>query len=184
MNKKIPTIFLIVGILLVIIGISLTVFKVTNNDSKNKKEKENKILEEYEKFRNKVDNFNSSRDDYYNKVAKNLYPESVENNYENWISTLDVYTKATDEVEEGSSYLKDNCVNTYYSNNDVKNKCDAFVIAYETAINYYTKDVYAFNDNLNLYRRNNINSNSNMIDYELKYNYVDIDSDGKFWGKD
>mgnify|MGYP004531853895 FL=1 len=184
MNKKIPTIFLIVGILLVIIGISLTVLKVTNNDSKNKKEKENKILEEYEKFRNKVDNFNSSRDDYYNKVAKNLYPESVENNYENWISTLDVYTKATDEVEEGSSYLKDNCVNTYYSNNDVKNKCDAFVIAYETAINYYTKDVYAFNDNLNLYRRNNINSNSNIIDYELKYNYVDIDSDGKFWGKD
>lgn len=184
MNKKIPTIFLIVGILLVIIGISLTVFKVTNNDSKNKKEKENKILEEYEKFRNKVDNFNSSRDDYYNKVAKNLYPESVENNYENWISTLDVYTKATDEVEEGSSYLKDNCVNTYYSNNDVKNKCDAFVIAYETAINYYTKDVYAFNDNLNLYRRNNINSNSNIIDYELKYDYVDIDSDGKFWGKD
>lgn len=184
MNKKIPTIFLIVGILLVIIGISLTVFKVTNNDSKNKKEKENKILEEYEKFRNKVDSFNSSRDDYYNKVAKNLYPESVENNYENWISTLDVYTKATDEVEEGSSYLKDNCVNTYYSNNDVKNKCDAFVIAYETAINYYTKDVYAFNDNLNLYRRNNINSNSNIIDYELKYNYVDIDSDGKFWGKD
>lgn len=184
MNKKIPTIFLIVGILLVIIGISLTVFKVTNNDSKNKKEKENKILEEYEKFRNKVDNFNSSRDDYYNKVAKNLYPESVENNYENWISTLDVYTKATDEVEEGSSYLKDNCVNTYYSNNDVKNKCDAFVIAYETVINYYTKDVYAFNDNLNLYRRNNINSNSNIIDYELKYNYVDIDSDGKFWGKD
>lgn len=184
MNKKIPTIFLIVGILLVIIGISLTVFKVTNNDSKNKKEKENKILEEYEKFRNKVDNFNSSRDDYYNKVAKNLYPESVENNYGNWISTLDVYTKATDEVEEGSSYLKDNCVNTYYSNNDVKNKCDAFVIAYETAINYYTKDVYAFNDNLNLYRRNNINSNSNIIDYELKYDYVDIDSDGKFWGKD
>lgn len=184
MNKKIPTIFLIVGILLVIIGISLTVFKVTNNDSKNKKEKENKILEEYEKFRNKVDNFNSSRDDYYNKVAKNLYPESVENNYENWISTLDVYTKATDEVEEGSSYLKDNCVNTYYSNNDVKNKCDAFVIAYETAINYYAKDVYAFNDNLNLYRRNNINSNINIIDYELKYDYVDIDSDGKFWGKD
>ena len=184
MNKKIPTIFLIVGISLVIIGISLTVFKVTNNDSKNKKEKENKILEEYEKFRNKVDNFNSSRDDYYNKVAKNLYPESVENNYENWISTLDVYTKATDEAEEGSSYLKDNCVNTYYSNNDVKNKCDAFVIAYETAINYYTKDVYAFNDNLNLYRRNNINSNINIIDYELKYDYVDIDSDGKFWGKD
>lgn len=184
MNKKIPTIFLIVGILLVIIGISLTVFKVTNNDSKNKKEKENKILEEYEKFRNKVDNFNSSRDDYYNKVAKNLYPESVQNNYENWISTLDVYTKATDEVEEGSSYLKENCVNKYYSNNDVKNKCEAFVIAYETAINYYTKDVYAFNDNLNLYRRNNINSNSNIIDYELKYDYVDIDSDGKFWGKD
>lgn len=184
MNKKIPTIFLIVGILLVIIGISLTVFKVTNNDSKNKKEKENKILEEYEKFRNKVDSFNSSRDDYYNKVAKNLYPESVQNNYENWISTLDVYTKATDEVEEGSSYLKENCVNKYYSNNDVKNKCEAFVIAYETAINYYTKDVYAFNDNLNLYRRNNINSNSNIIDYELKYDYVDIDSDGKFWGKD
>ena len=44
--------------------------------------------------------------------------------------------------------------------------------------------MYAFNDNLNLYRRNNINSNSNIIDYELKYNYVDIDSDGKFWGKD
>lgn len=184
MNKKIPTIFLIVGISLVIIGISLTVFKTINNDNKSKKEKENKISEEYENFRNKVEKFNGVRDQYYNNVAKNLYPESVESDYADWIKDLDIYTTATDEVESVSNYLKVNCVDRSYSSNDVKNKCESFIIAYETTINYYVKDINAFNNNLVLYRRNSISSNDNIVDYESRYSYVDIDSDGKFWGKD
>lgn len=184
MNKKIPFILFFMGIFFVIIGVSLMVFNSASDVSRSKKELENKMLEEYEIFKQKIDNFNLARDNYYNNVAKNLYPESVEEDYEKWLDVLNSYTNDIDEVENVSSYLKENCVNKYYSNNDIKNKCDSFVIAYETAINYYTKDIYAFNDNLDLYRSNNDGGKESILDYNLKYNYVDIDSDGRFFGKD
>lgn len=184
MNKKIPFIVFLVGVLFVIIGVSLMIFDSTNKINKDKKELENKILEEYEVFKQKIDSFNLARDNYYNKVAKNLYPELVEDDYEEWLDVLNNYTITTDDIENVSNYLKENCVNKYYSNNDIKNKCDSFVIAYETAINYYTKDIYAFNDNLDLYRSNNDGGKESILDYNLKYSYVDIDSDGRFFGKD
>lgn len=184
MNKKVPIILLVMGILFVVIGVLLTVFNSVNSVNKDKKILENKVLEEYDLFKNKIDNFNLLRDDYYNKVAKNLYPESVKEDYGEWVDILNDYTKSIDEVESISNNLKENCVNKYYSNNDVKNKCDSFVIAYETAINYYIKDIYAFNNNLNLYRSNNDGGKESIIDYNLKYDYVDVDSDGRFFGKD
>lgn len=183
MNKKIVAIvFTIMGILLIISGLSLIVYKQLNGN--NNKDKESNILKEYEIFKNKVENFNTIRDSYYNVVAKNLYPESVETDYDDWVEYLDKYTKATDEVNNVSTNLKNNCVNFYYSNKDVNNKCQSFIIAYETTINYYTKDVLAFNENLNLYRRNSYNNNKDVKDYDLKYDYVDIDSNGKFYGRD
>lgn len=185
MNKKTSAIILtIIGLLLIIIGLSLTVFENINNKNDNKKGIETKIVENYETFKSKIDNFNNVRDQYYNDVAKNLYPESVESDYSEWIKSLDNYTVAVDDVVNVSDYLKDSCVNKYYSSTDTKNKCVSFIIAYETAVNYYTKDIYAFNDNLSLYRRNTVDANDSITDYKVKYNYVDIDSDGKFYGKD
>lgn len=187
MNKrKFSLLILIFGILLIILGISIFIYQEITTNKKNQKQLENTITEKHEIFRNKVELFNEVRSKYYIEVNDNLYPESVESEYENWIVILDDYTAKVDEVEEESKYLKQNCIDKVYSNKEIMSKCDAFVIAYETVINYYTKDIISFNENIDTYYRQNTidDKESKIKNYSSKYNYVDIDSDGNFIGKD
>ena len=124
--------------------------------------------------------FNEIRSKYYKEVNDDLYPESVELDYENWIPILDEYTSRVDDVEEASSFLKQNCIDKSYSNKEIKSKCDAFVIAYETVINYYIKDIVSFNENIDAYFNENNVSGDKIKKYSLKYEYVDSDNDGNF----
>ena len=56
MNKKTSAIILtIIGLLLIIIGLSLTVFENINNKNDNKKGIETKIVENYETIKSKID---------------------------------------------------------------------------------------------------------------------------------
>lgn len=187
MKKRNFAVFmLILGSLLILLGIGIFVYKEVTTNKNNKKEVENNITEQHEVFKNKVELFNEVRSKYYSEVNDNLYPESVESEYKNWLTILDDYTNKVDDVENASNYLKEKCVNTFYSNKNISNKCEAFIIAYETVMNYYTKDIISFNENLNAYRtKNNINLEESKIkDYPSKYNYMDINTDGNFIGKD
>ena len=178
--KKNAVIIIISSILVIgiIVGIVLVSNKIKENN-KIKKEKENNIVENYFKFKEKVEDFNMQRKIYTNQVDSDLFVESVYK-YEDWIKELDAFTEKIEAVESVSGYLKENCVNKLYDNQDVKNKCDAFIIAYETAFNYYVKDVMHFNESMEEF-----SSKSKTYDkYELNYEYVDINKDGKFFGKD
>ncbi len=184
-KRKIAIIILLLGILLITSGIGVFVYKEISTNKKNKKEIENRIIKEHNKLENKINAFNVTRGKYYNEVNDNLYPETVESEYKNWLKVLAQYTSAVDEFEESSKYLKQNCVGKYYSNKDVSNKCKAFIIEYETVINYYTKDIESFNENINLYYSNNKidEEKSEIKKYNTKYDYIDIDTDGEFKGK-
>lgn len=183
-NKKVAIFTLIIGILLIITGLTMSVCTYIDKQNKQKKQVENTILEKYDVFKDNVESFNDIRKVYYTDVASNLYPESVEEEYEDWLIMLENYTKQVDSVENSSNELKEYCVNKYYSNEDVKNKCDSFVIAYETTINYYAKDIISFNEVIDTYQRNIVEENESIHNYELKYDYIDINLDGKFIGRD
>lgn len=182
-NKKLAVFALIVGILLIIIGLSVGIYTYINKNKEENKKYEETILKEYETFKTNTDTFNDMRTAYYNDVAKNLYPESVEEEYENWMEVLKNYTDSIDKVESSSNKLKEECVNKYHSNEDIKNKCESFVIAYETVMNYYTKDIISFNETINAYL-DDAEDEEEIQSYELKYDYTDINVDGKFIGKD
>lgn len=183
-KRKVAVILSILGFLLVVLGVSILIYKDFTNKKKNKEEIEENIVLEYNDFKEKVETFNEKRSIYYSDIASNLFTETVEGNYDDWNKFLDDYTKLVDDIEDNSNYLKDKCVNKYYSNKEVSNKCDSFVIAYETVINYYTKDIESFNEVLDEYRReNNESKESEIKDYVSKYNYVDINLDGEFIGK-
>lgn len=184
-SKKIAIIVCVFGILLIVGGLSLGSYIYLMRQSKEHKKVEDKILTEYNTFKDNVESFNEFRNkSYYNKVATDLYVESVESDYESWIEVIDDYTKYVDHVEEASAYLKENCVNKYYSNSNIKNKCDSFVIAYETTLNYYTKDIISFNEIITSYLRNLEEEQDKIKLYDQKYDYMDINLDGKFIGKD
>lgn len=184
-SKKIAVIICIFGILLIIGGLSLGSCIYLVRQNKEHKRVEDKILVEYNIFKDNVESFNEFRNkNYYNEVATNLYVESVESEYESWVEVLNRYTELVDRVDNSSTFLKKNCVNKYYSNKNVKNKCDSFVIAYETTINYYTKDIFSFNDTITSYLKEISGEQENIRLYKQKYNYIDINLDGKFIGKD
>lgn len=184
MKRKLPIIFLIIGILLILVGLSWIVYEEIIVENKEKQQVEDKIVKEYDSFKDKVEIFNQKRTVYYDEVVDDLFIESVKDNYNDWVLILDEYTTTVDEVEKESSYLKEHCVNSYYSNKDVFNKCEAFEIAYETVMNYYAKDIIDFNEVIDSYRKEYDISEEEVLDYELKYNYIDIDDDGKYIGKD
>ena len=185
--KKRSTAFiiLIIGILLIVLGICILIFKKINIEKNKQKELEKNIIENYNIFENKVSAFDENRSLYYTNTYNNLILENVKTNYKNWILVLDNYTDKVDQVEEASVYLKQNCIEKEYSNQDISNKCKSFIIRYETVINYYAKDIISFNKVLSEYRKefNVIEENSEIKDYYLKYNYVDINLDGEFKGK-
>ena len=89
--------------------------------------------------------------------------------YDGWILSLDSYTEAMDKVENTSEKLKKNCINEYYADTSVNNKCVAFIDAYEKAINSYVEDIDSFNSKID-----EINK------YESKYKKVDLNKDNTF----
>lgn len=184
MKRKLPIILLIIGILLILLGVSLTVYTKMSSEKKEKEEIETTIIEKYDSFKDKVEIFNEKRTTYYSNIGNNLFIEEVKDNYNDWILFLDEYTVTVDDVENESKYLKEHCVNNGFGNKDVANKCEAFVIAYETVMNYYAKDIVSFNEIINSYRKEYNISVEEVSDYNLKYNYTDINDDGKYIGKD
>lgn len=184
-RRKIIFLILVFGVLLIGSGIAIIAYEKVSSSKYKQNKLEFDIVEQDVNFRKKVESFNERRSSYYNEVASNLFTETVEDSYDDWILILDKYTESVDAVNDSSSFLKENCVNKHYSNSDIMNKCDAFIIAYETVINYYTKDILSFNDVIEEFRREkDLNDNdTNFKNYVSKYQYVDINSDGEFIGK-
>lgn len=179
MKKKIIIILVAILVVLLIAGGSILIYKKSSDDKKEREKLYKNIAEQYKVFREKVEEFNDERHIYSDSVGSNLFPESVEE-YDSWIEEIDKYTEAVTEINRNSDFLLKKCVNRYYSDRDTKNKCEAFVIAYETAFNYYVKDITAFNKSM----KELSTKNKELKEYELSYNYVDIDDNGKYYGKE
>lgn len=184
-KKSIAFIILVIGILLIVLGICILVFRKNSFENKKQKELEETIIEKYTLFNKNIETFDEIRALYYSDINNKLLVENVSTSYKDWISFLDNYTSQVDKVEESSNYLKQECIEKEYSNQDILNTCKSFIIRYETVINYYTKDIISFNELLDKYRKElALTEESNIKDYNLKYNYVDIDLNGEFKGKD
>ena len=184
MKNKLPITFLVIGILLILLGLSSAVYIKISFEKQERQNMEQTILEDYSSFEKKAALFNDKRMDYYDDVVANLFVEEVKDNYNSWVIFLDEYTRVVDDIENESLYLKDHCVNNYFSNKDVSNACSSFVISYETIMNYYAKDIISFNEIINKYRNDYDISEEELLDYNLKYNYTDINDDGRYIGKD
>ena len=105
-KHKFVIILLIIGTLLVVMGLSLTIYNYMNNKNNENKETEANILNNYEGFKRNSEKFYDFRSKtYYNEVTINLFPESVETDYDNWLKMLDNYTSLIDEVESSSSNI-------------------------------------------------------------------------------
>lgn len=182
MKRKFTIGAIILGIMLILLGVLIPAYKSIFSSNQEVKEHAKIITKDYETFKEKVDLFNGERTTYYQKVVDNLYVESVQDEYKNWSETVASYSNSVDQVEQSSENLKELCVK-YYSDKELSNKCKSFVIAYETVMNYYTKDINAYNDIIGAYN-NSVEDYKKLETFSSKYDYTDINEDGNFIGKD
>lgn len=181
MNKKVKIILIVLLCLIVVGGIGFASVKAIQSAEKDRKEEqklEKEIVDNFEKFKEAVGDFNIEWSTYHTVIESDINANTVYQ-YDGWILSLDSYTEAMDKVEEASAVYKKNCVNKYYANTNVKNKCDAFMDAYEKAINSYVKDIEGFNekiDELNEKRKDD----DKLAKYELKYKKVDLNNDKEY----
>ena len=173
--KKVAIVTLVLAIALIVTGNSLLVYNLMNKEELDLKKMTASIKKEYNIFKKDIESFNEKKEEYDEQVASNLFAETVEE-YDKWIEVIDSYTKTIDKIENDSHSLKQKCINKTYADEDIKNKCNAFVLAYEESINSYVKDIMGFNKELNDIK-NNLKE-TKISEYDLSYDYVDINSDG------
>lgn len=187
-NKSTKLIICIVlGFVLIVAGVGISVAVTVNQDHEQLKKLENDIQNKYKLFKAEADLFPDARKSYQTTVVENLYIESVSEEYEGWIESLESYRKVVDNVVSKAEPLKDLCIGKEYTDQTTKNDCDAYTINYETIMNYFVKDAEAFNEFMSSYYKDYGGDSETYPLYSLdgkKYQYIDINDDGKFIGKD
>lgn len=173
----------VVGVLC-IFGGSVTAFiESFASDVNSTKENVEIIEKKYDGFKKLMESFNTERELLYANVINNLYIEDVILKYNEWFGYYGEFQKTIQSVEEYRDMLEERCLGILYNDSNIQSKCDSMVISYETAINYYVKDVNKFNKFLNTY-----NEGAHEIDrvslFELYgYNYIDFNDDGNYLGE-
>ena len=111
----------------------------------------------------------------------------METKIDGWQKLLDEYTVIINELENNSSYLKDNCKTVKTLNNNASIQCESFEFAYETAINSYISDINLYNESIKGYNEW-VSNNGELKPLELYNNlykdYIDYNKDGEFFGKE
>lgn len=184
MGKKNVIIIVIVGTLLVFLGSLMIVIHQIQTQNQEKETKENQLKIYYKEFNEQASQFADKRIEYTKAVVENMYYESVNDEYDTWIKEMKSYHELVDSILVKAKPLENLCINQVYSKEELKNDCDTYVINYETVMNYFVKDVNEFNDFIMDY---NNDYNAKILTYELdtnQYNYLDVNDDGKFIGKD
>ena len=188
MGKKKGIILIIISILLIFIGVIVSVITSMNESKKEMDTKIQSIEESYNVFQPLTEDFQAQRKSYVQTVVVDLFYESVEENYTVWIDEIKEYHQVVDKIIGAAQPLNELCIGQEYIDGDTINRCNAYINNYETVMNYFVKDMNEFNEFLEEYKTSyETENNSEIISYKLdseKYNYVDVNDDGKFIGKD
>ena len=151
MKNKTAIILLVLGIISLISGGILTFVTNYKEDQAKITKTMNIIVDDYETFRKQVETFSTSREKIYNEVMNTQYYAEVYSNYNVNVQKLQEYENAVVEIDKVGKKLKESCIGKNYTNQDVVNKCNAFVINYEQSINYFINDINRFNSRIKEY---------------------------------
>lgn len=187
MKKKFLIITSIISIIIVVIGLVL----IINNNKKIEDKKMSVILADYDYFKTSIKNYSDSRVSLYDNVIGKYYLQDLSSNYNTMISEMSKFELVVENVKSSSINLKKYCINTEYSNDDVNQKCEAFVINYEQVMNYFVKDIHNFNNIIieynNWIKEEDIKDGNvkelSLFTPKVQYDYVDLNGDDIYSGK-
>ena len=173
------------GILFILLVIIVIIYFVIGykNDQIESKKKIDSVITSSNNFKTHIDSFNKERDNFYQVVMKDMYYEDLKNNDTKYKEIISNYTKTIEPLEDDYKELKDKCVDVLYPDVSVNNKCEAFVIGYEKAINSYVSDIKKYNENIKDYNDVLEENDTKIEEVKLTIDYIDVDGDRKYLGK-
>lgn len=182
MRKK-AVVFAVIGILLVGFGGVMSFVKSFAKEVTDAQESLEAIQTQYQSFKELMEVINQKREHLYSDVMNDLYAEHAVEKYANWIVAFQDYEQTIEQVTSYKPALEQRCMNILYNDSNAQSQCDSMLLSYETAINYYVKDVLKFQEFIELYNIG-VDDLSKLKPYDLKnYNYIDFNDDGRYLGK-
>lgn len=184
--KSNKLIIIIVIVTSVIIGVLTFFINSFKKDQLQTQKIMNTIIDKYDRFEDKVLDFNDIRESTYKIVFKDIYYDSLKENYENFNNKMHELEKSVNTVIKQSSELKKYCKN-YYSDSSVNTKCSTFKNLYEEVNNSFVSDVNKYNElltNYNNYLKENGNNSGELVLYKSDKKYIDFNKDKEYSGKE
>ena len=182
--KVIGIVFIIIAILFALAWIWASGLK---EDQKLTKKTMKLILESYENFNNRVEEFSNYRNEFY-EMKEDLFLETLGEQADDWNDFIKKYADSISEVEKASKNLKKNC-EIKYGDVNTNSKCTAFKANYEAAHNYYISDIKLYNDMIDDYDKWNKEEGNKYSEvekgsYPIYKKYIDFYKDGEYFGKE
>ncbi len=189
---------LVMGVSLILSGVVLmisNIYKQNRNDKINDEKKiVDEILDVYESFKSKTEEFGEKRDIINAKISDYVsYYTGMEENYQMMQEVLTNYETLIGEVEDSAFYLKANCLNETYSNPNANSNCNSYIINFEKIVNTFVVDLQLLNSKIDEYNNWATSENEGLSDEDkhkilehfvsTKYtDFIDVNNDGTYLG--
>ena len=181
---------LIIGIvfLVFILFVILYLVIVYKNGQNEMRSRMKEVEAGYTTFKNHITDYNNARDAIYKEAMQDmLYTTLKEKDAANKL-LFQTYEGTVTLLDEDYKKLKDKCMDVLYPNVSVNNKCEAFLLGYEEAINTYVMDIENYNKNIDSYNTYLKDTNNAvevpLVKLEKKKDYIDVDGNHIYQGKD
>lgn len=187
-NKKVK-ILVLIGITCIIWGLILMFVSSVKKDQKEMNARMDKIVNSYDKFSKKIEEFNTMRDSLHTEFLDKVYYEKLETQDTDFKNKLKTYEELVSSISLSTkNNLRKYCQdNIYYSSSDVNNKCAAYKQAYEEMVNSFVDDINTYNSNIDQYNKyldtQGATNALRLEKYQTKKQYIDYNKDGTYSGR-
>lgn len=187
-NKKVK-ILVLIGITCIVWGLILMFVSSVKKDQKEMNARMDKIVNSYDKFSKKIEEFNAMRDSLHTEFLDKVYYEKLETQDTDFKNKLKTYEELVSSISLSTkNNLRKYCQdNIYYSSSDVNNKCAAYKQAYEEMVNSFVDDVNTYNSNIDQYNKyldtQGATNALRLEKYQTKKQYIDYNKDGTYSGR-
>ena len=184
--KKIAYIILLVSIIMIVSGGVTSFLSGIREDKEATYNRMIDVTDSFEEFSTEVSLFEDYRDSLYEKYLANLTYDNMSKNDVEIKKELKKYESMVDSINNRVDSLNALCVDVYYPESSINNKCSNYRSIYEQVNNYFVLDINTYNANIkkfNDYQKSN-NSTITLKNYKTKKDYIDFNEDGTIEGKD
>lgn len=183
-KKKKVGIIIAIAFSIIVIGIITYVFIEYSNNQSEIKQRMEMVTELYQEFKEDIGTFNDKRNEIYRIVIQDMYYQTLKEKDNEFKSLYASYEEVVTILDEDYGKLKGKCINVLYPDVSVNNKCEAFVLGYEEAINTYVNDVAIYNKNIQNYNDwSTENGQEKLEKFNTEKDYIDVNGDRIYKGK-